>query len=109
MGTLLPDVDGLAVADLKKLLLEALERIAALTAENAALRDEIARLKGLKGRPRIEPSKPSGMEQSTSGTLSKTGKRRRGRGQQARVAPVEDRLLGAAVPVGSRFKGHEIY
>src|SRR5712691_1139300 len=109
MGERLPDIDGLEVADLKKLLLEAIARIAALTAENAALREEIVRLKGLKGRPVIKPSKPSGMEQASSGKLSKIGRRRRGRGQQARVVAVEDRLIRAAVPAGSRFKGHEIY
>jgi len=109
MGERLPDIDRLEVADLKKLLLEAIARIAALTAENAALREEIARLKGLKGRPRIPPSKPSGMEKATSERPSKMGQGRRGRGKQARVAPVEDRALGAVVPVGSRFKGYEIY
>lgn len=109
MGGALPDIDGLEVSDLKKLLLEAIARIAALTAENAALREEIARLKGLNGRPRIPPSKPSGMEQANSGKLSKIGRRRRGRGHQARVATVEDCLIRAAVPTGSRFKGHEIY
>src|SRR5712692_9850942 len=102
-------LDGNGIDELRRLLIEALERIAALTAENAALREEIARLKGLKGRPRIPPSKPSGMEQATSERPSKMGQGRRGRGKQARVAPVEDRVLGAVVPVGSRFKGYEIY
>jgi hypothetical protein len=68
----LPDIDDLSIAALKRLLLEALAKIAELTAENAALRDEIARLKGLKGRPAI---KPSGMERLTSPAPAK-GKRR---------------------------------
>jgi hypothetical protein len=80
-----------------------------LTAENAALREEIARLKGLKGRPAIKPSQPSGMEEATSPKPSSAkGKRRRGRGRQTRVA-VEDRVLKVPVPVGSRFKGYEFY
>ena len=37
--------------------------IAALSAENQALRDEVARRKGLPPRP---PSRPSGMEKATS-------------------------------------------
>src|SRR5882724_7000739 len=109
MGEPLPDIEGLEVADLKRLLSTALAEIGALRSENAVLREEIARLKGLKGRPRIPPSRPSGMEQATSEKPSKRGKRRRGRGKQARVALVEDRVLGAVVPIGSRFKGHEIY
>jgi hypothetical protein len=99
-----PSIDALDVTDLKALLLEAMARIGGLTAENAALREEIARLKGLKGRPSIKPSKPSGMEQGTSGTAAKQGKSLRRRGKQARVAPVEDQVLAVAVPMGSRFK-----
>ena len=64
MGERLPDIDGLEVADLKKLLLEAIARIAALTVENAALREEVVRLKGLKGRLR--------MRQSVDGTSNST-------------------------------------
>ena len=107
MGKGTPDIDALGAAELNKLLLEALARIAELTAENAGLREEIARLKGLKGRPVVKPSKPSGMEQATSPKPAQA-KRRRGRGGQARVA-VEDRVIAAAVPAGSRFKGYEIY
>jgi hypothetical protein len=107
MAEHLPDIDELGTADLKRLLLEALAKIAELTAQNAALREEIVRLKGLKGRPTIKPSQPSGMEQATSPKPAQAkGKRRRGR--QARVA-VEDRVLEAAVPAGSRFKGYQIY
>jgi hypothetical protein len=107
MAYRLPDIDELSIADLKRLLLEALAKIAELTAENAVLREEIVRLKGLKGRPTIKPSQPSGMEAATAPQRAK-GKRRRGRGRQARVA-VEDRVIEAAVPAGSRFKGYEIY
>ena len=108
MAERLPDIDDLSTADLKRLLLEALAKIAELTAENAALREEIARLKGLKGRPAIKPSKPSGMEEATSPRPARAKGKRRGRGRQARVA-VEDRVLKASVPAGSRFKGYEIY
>ena len=51
MSGTLPDVEGLGLDDLKKLVLKLLEENAALRAEVAALRDEVARLKGLNGRP----------------------------------------------------------
>ncbi len=50
--------------------------IAALSAETQALRDEVARLKGLPPRP---PSRPSGMEKATSRGTGKGGKRSRRR------------------------------
>jgi hypothetical protein len=51
-----PDLDRIGTDELRRLLIEALGKVAGLTAENAALREEIARLKGLKGRPSIKPS-----------------------------------------------------
>jgi hypothetical protein len=44
----------LGLTRLRRLLIEALGKVAGLTAEKAALREEIARLKGLKGRPLIK-------------------------------------------------------
>ena len=72
-----PDVDRIATDELRGLLIEALGKVAGLTAENAALREEIARLKGLKGRPSI---KPSGMEQASKAKPPGGGMKRRGRG-----------------------------
>ena len=63
MAESLPDIDGLGLAELKPLLLQAYEKIAQQDALIAALREELARLKGLKGRPQL---KPSGMEKSTA-------------------------------------------
>src|SRR5512135_1265711 len=74
----------------------------------AALRDEIAHLKGLKGRPSL---KPSGMEQapeSKSTPLTGTAPRRKG-GKTARLTIHEDRVIPASVPAGSRFKGYESF
>src|SRR5712692_5743133 len=102
------DLDGLSPAELKAWVGDLLEKIAALEQKLREQGEEIARLKGLNGRPEIKPSKPSGMEQASSATSS-NGKRRCGRGKLAPVAPVEDRVVRAQVPAGSRFKGHEIY
>ena len=55
MSGTLPDVEGLGLDDLKKLVLKLLEENAALRAEVAALRAEVARLKGLNRRPPITP------------------------------------------------------
>ena len=101
-----PNVDGQTLESLKQLLTEALAKISALSAENTALRAEIARLKGLKGRPSI---RPSGMEQASEPKPSVGGGRRRGRGAKRVGAAIEDRVMAVEVPPGSRFKGYETY
>jgi hypothetical protein len=84
---------------------------AALKAENQALRDEVARLKGLPPRP--PPSRPSGMEKATSGgtgtgTGGQRSRRRRG-AKRDRDAVTAEVVVKAAPPPGSRFKGfHDI-
>ena len=81
---------------------------AAVKVEIQALRDEVARLKGLPPRP---PSRPSGMERST-GDSAEAGKARRK--PQRRRGPKRDRdavtsalVVKASPPPGSRFKGYE--
>ena len=79
----------------------------ALKSENQALRDEVARLKGLPPRP---PSRPSGMEKATGGTgTGRGGKRsRRRRGaKRDRDAVTGEVVVKAAAPAGSRFKGYQ--
>src|ERR1044072_9857410 len=95
------DLDALSPTELKALVLELLGKVAALEQTVAAQRAEIARLKGLKGRPAL---KPSGMEKASEPKPPSPLKGRRGP-----VAPrvaVEDRILADAVPPGSRFKGY---
>jgi hypothetical protein len=50
-----PDIDGLSPAELRQLLVKLLEEHAQLKQQNAELSEEIARLKGLKGRRSIKP------------------------------------------------------
>ena len=99
-----PEIAGLSHAELERLVLKLLSESAEQKRMIAELREEIARLKGLKGRPQI---KPSGME---AGTPPKPpGKRsaRRGRGKVVPKVSVEEQILRAEVPAGARFKGYE--
>jgi len=98
-------VDGLGLEELKSLVVQVLEDNARLKAENAELREEIARLKGLKGRPQI---KPSGMEKATE--VPAKGPRKIGRrgAKRAKLTIDEIRPVKVAnVPKGARSKGHE--
>ena len=110
MAGLPPDIDDLDVTALKGLVFRLLEEQAAMRAENAALRDEIRRLKGLSGPPDI---KPSGMERKARGRgRAKTGgsARHKGRGpKKGRVVIDERRVVAIDAPSGSRFKGYEDY
>jgi len=102
-------LDDLSDADLRALVLELLGEVAALKQTVAEQREEIARLKGLKGPPRLKPSKPSGMEQASAKKDGASGTRTRGRRGKKTLSRVaaEDRVISAEVPAGSRFKGYE--
>jgi Transposase IS66 family len=109
----IPEIDTLSVDQLKGLVLGILEELARISAENASLRAENNRLKGLKGKPDIKPSvppKPSGMEQGTE-QLSRRERRQRKRDKAANPqAKHEEQIIKAnEVPPGSHFKGYETY
>lgn len=102
-------LDELPSAELRDLVLELLGEVAALKQTVNEQREEIARLKGLKGPPRMKPNKPSGMEQASARKAASSGPgNRRGRGKKTLSRVVaEDRVVQAEVPAGSRFKGYE--
>jgi hypothetical protein len=102
--------DKVPLSELSRGKLEALaERLlaknAALKQAIAALRAEVASLKGVKGRPRV---KPSGMDKSTE---PKPAGKRPERGakdsKSERFIIDKERIIAADVPAGSRFKGYE--
>lgn len=100
------DIDDLSHEALKALVVQLLSKVAEQERLIAELREENARLKGLNGRPRI---KPSGMEDaSLPKRPSQRGKHRR-RGKIVPRVAIEDRVIEAQVPPGSRFKGYETF
>ena len=96
------DLSVLSRAELEALVVRLLGELAEVKQVVAAQRDEIARLKGLKGRPTI---KPSGMEKGTEAKRGGKPGRRRGRGKVTPRVAAETKVLRVAVPRGSQFKG----
>jgi hypothetical protein len=100
------DLDRLSHAELKGLVVKQWEQLVELQRMVAALRDEIARLKGGPGRPNL---KPSGMERGTEPQPpGGSGDRNRPRGRtRSKLTIHEERTVKvAAPPRGSRFKGY---
>ena len=71
------------------------------------MRDEIARLKGLKRRPKF---RPSGVATATEPKSARAGREKRRRvGKIAKLVIDEERVIEAKVPADWRFKGCETY
>jgi hypothetical protein len=100
----LPSLSGLSRAELEALLVELFGKVAALEKAVGEQREEIARLKGLKGRPNI---KPSGMDKATEPPKPGRKEKRQFRGKVTPRVKIKDQVVKVAVPEGSRFKGHE--
>jgi len=97
-------LSGLSRPELEALLVDLLGKVVALEQTVSGQREEIARLKGLKGRPNV---KPSGMDKGTEPPRPANKKKLRRRGPVAPRVNIEDQVIKAVVPPGSRFKGHE--
>src|SRR3954468_8822138 len=95
----------LSRGDLEALTERLLAENAALKQVVADLRAEIAKLKGVTGRPTIWPS---GMEPKTEPKpTDKTGKRGARQRKTGQLVIDEERVIKVDVPPGSRFKGYE--
>ena len=97
------DLEELTPVQLKELVTLLLGKVAVLEKLVVEQRAEIARLKGLKGPPDI---KPSGMDKATEPARPGAQKNHPRRGKVRPRVNIEDRVLKAAAPVGSRFKGY---
>jgi hypothetical protein len=81
-------------------------KVSSLEAKLAEQREEIARLKGLKGRPAI---KPSGMDKGTEPPKPAGQVKRRFRGEVKPFVEIKDEVIRADIPPGSVFKGYESF
>src|SRR4051794_15445578 len=108
----LPNLEDLSAVELRSLVVSLLGTVAQLEAKVAALTEEIAQLKRLKGRPNL---KPSGMEKGTDTPPAPSGgtgrpKRRDPRPpKSARLIVDDERVVPLTPQPGWRFKGFKFY
>ena len=102
----IPKIEDIPVEEQTPLVLMLLEYLNLLAEENQALRDEIARLKGQKPKPKI---KPSGLESRRKNKSEKKGKRpgsaKRHKTKDLKIHETI-KIAPGALPLGSIFKGY---
>jgi Transposase IS66 family len=101
-----PALSALSRPELEALLVELFAEVATLKQTVDELRDEIARLKGLKGRPNI---KPSGMDKGSAPEKPAKQEKRPGRGKITPRVSVEETVIKTEIPPGSRFRGYQSF
>jgi hypothetical protein len=101
-----PALSALSRPELEALLVELFGEVATLKHTVAEQREEIARLKGLKGRPNM---KPSGMDKGTAPAKPAKKGKRPGRGKVVPRVGIEEKVINAEIPPGSRFKGYQSF
>jgi hypothetical protein len=101
-----PALSALSRPELEALLVELFAEVATLKQAVAELREENARLKGLKGRPNI---KPSGLDRGRAPARPTTKEKRLGRGKITPLVSVEETVIKTEIPPGSRFKGYQSF
>jgi hypothetical protein len=107
MTVQIPKISDIPEAERTPLVLILLEAITQLREENQLLKDEIARLKGQKPRPKIEPStlgKPNPKIKSLD--LKRPGSEKRSKTQQITIQDTI-KIPPESIPEGSRFKGYQ--
>jgi len=116
---MLDEIDPAAIADptARALIIQLLNvvdqqagQLRAALDEIQRLRDEIARLKGEQGRPKINPQAPPPAPPLSSEAERRTAKKRQPRGKQAHLTITREevcRLDRATLPPDAQFKGYE--
>lgn len=103
----LPKLPDVPESERTSLVTQLLEVLHYQTEVIQALRDEVAQLKGEKGKPEIKP------RQLDEKTTDESDKKRAGSDQRKKTAQLEihdtEKIAAAEVPAGSKFKGYKTY
>ena len=106
MTVKIPKIDDIPVEEQTSWVLTLLECINALAEENQALRDEIARLKGEKPRPKIKPSSLEGNHKKPESSEKRPGSAKRHKTQSLEIHEIV-KVAPENLPSGSTFKGYK--